>query len=541
MKRFQLLVVILFTSFSAVIAQEEKPTAQDLYDLAVECVKVNNRSQALQFLTEATKLDPTLSDVYALSGAILSEYIVSLATTRPQNDVASRDTIAILVPHCLGQLNNAIQFCNEKSFHSLSLLYLTRGDFYAKLGYYDKAYADFNVAYDHLQKDEFDVAIDILEGRAKIYRMAGNEYSFHMDMSEAITFCKRAIKKDPTDIRFYEKRLNIRYQLGFYNLVEESLFEILEKFPPKTLEDIDDYEPALRLDIPTAKKLLAKKLKKYPDDRNWLYIQAVLNFYEKDYTLALQQFNHLIDKFGTLYRLQHAKLACYFNVDCYQQALVMFDEMQVTHDSLDDEDRYLKMAICELQGDYDATISIATDLLERRGYQKEVMYTRASAYRRLGNDAQAMVDFNTILQRDSTYVYALLGRARLHKKYGAMDIAKVDAEKILQVDTIGNANSIRHYALYILGREQEAIDWLNSIEATDVSKERYYDKACLLSLMGKTEESLQNLQKAFEAGYCFFNHVMRDFDLENVRQLPSFMPLVDKYRQLHDETCAKLP
>lgn len=34
---------------------------------------------------------------------------------------------------------------------------------------------------------------------------------------------------------------------------------------------------------------------------------------------------------------------------------------------------------------------------------------------------------------------------------------------------------------------------------------------------------------------------MRDFDLENVRQLPSFMPLVDKYRQLHDETCAKLP
>lgn len=540
MKRFCILWVALLSCVCSLQAQEEPLTAKDMYDMAVECVKVNNRSAALDYLKEANRLDPTLSDAYALSGAIVSEYIVNLLKTRAENDLASRDTVAQLVPYCLGQMNNAIQFCNEESIHSMALLLLTRGDFYADLGYYDKAYKDFNAAYEALKKDEFDVAVDILEGRANIYRMAGDEMSYHLDMSEAITNCKKAIKKDPTDIRFYEKRLNIRYKLGFYNLVEESLFEILEKFPPQTFEDFDDYEAALRLDIPTAKKLLSKKLKKQPDNKNWLYVQALLTFYQKDYALALQQFDNLIAQCDDTYRLQHGKVSCYFNANCYDKALAMFDKMGATHDSLDYQDRFLKMMICELDGRYEDAIALTEDLLKEPDYQKEILYTRASAYRRLGQDAKAMVDLNTILQSDSTYTYALLSRAKIHLKYGALDMAKADAMRVLQVDTVCDGNSVRHYALFIMDREQEAIDWVNSVQTTDVSRDRYYDAACLFSMMGKTEEALQQLEKALEAGYAYFNHVMHDNDLDNIRQLPQFMPLVEKYKQKHDEKCSQL-
>ena len=173
-------------------------------------------------------------------------------------------------------------------------------------------------------------------------------------------------------------------------------------------------------------------------------------------------------------------------------------------------------------------------------YQKEILYTRASAYRRLGQDAKAMVDLNTILQSDSTYTYALLSRAKIHLKYGALDMAKADAMRVLQVDTVCDGNSVRHYALFIMDREQEAIDWVNSVQTTDVSRDRYYDAACLFSMMGKTEEALQQLEKALEAGYAYFNHVMRDNDLDNIRQLPQFMPLVEKYKQKHDEKCSQL-
>lgn len=305
------------------MAQDTQPTAQDMYNIAVNCVRANNRGDALQYLEEATRLDPTMSDAYALSAALVSEYIVNSLSMLPASDMATRDTIAQMVPYCLGQMNNAIQFCNENSTHSIALLLLTRGDFYADLGYYDKAYADFNEAYSKLKKDEHDVAVDILESRAEIYRMAGDEMNFKLDMSQAITHCKKAIKKDPTDIRFYEKRLNLRYKLGFYNLVEESLFEILEKFPPKTLEEFDDYEAALQLDIPTAKELLAKKLRKQPDNKNWLYVQALLSFYQKDYALALQQFDKLEAQCGNMYRLQHGKVSCYFNANCYDKALAL--------------------------------------------------------------------------------------------------------------------------------------------------------------------------------------------------------------------------
>lgn len=540
MKKCCLLVVVFLSCLFSLHAQDTQPTAQDMYNIAVNCVRANNRVDALRYLTEAIRLDPTMSDAYALSGAIFSEHIVNLLATRPASDIASRDTIAQLVPYCLGQMNNAIQFCNEKSTHSIALLLLTRGDFYADLGYYDKAYADYNEAYSKVKKDEHDVAIDILESRAKIYRMAGDEMSYHLDMSQAITHCKKAIKQDPTDIRFYEKRLNIRYKLGFYNLVEESLFEILEKFPPKTLEEFDDYEAALRLDIPTAKKLLAKKLKKQPDNKNWLYVQALLTFYQKNYTLALQQFDKLEAQCGKLYRLQHGKVSCYFNANCYDKALAMFDKMEATHDSLDYQDRFLKMMICELDGRYEDAIALTEDLLKKPDYQKEILYTRASAYRRLGQDAKAMVDLNTVLQNDSTFTYALLSRAKIHLKYGALDMAKADASRILQVDTVCNGNSVRHYALFIMGREQEAMDWVNNITTTDISRDRYYDAACLFSMMGKTEEAMQQLGKALEAGYAYFNHVRRDNDLDNIRQLPQFMPLVEKYQQLHAEKCAQL-
>lgn len=119
-------------------------------------------------------------------------------------------------------------------------------------------------------------------------------------------------------------------------------------------------------------------------------------------------------------------------------------------------------------------------------------------------------------------------------------MAKADASRILQMDTICDGNSVRHYALFIMGREQEAMDWVNNITTTDISRDRYYDAACLFAMMGKTEEAMQQLEKALEAGYAYFNHVMRDNDLDNIRQLPQFMPLVEKYQQSHSEKCAQL-
>ena len=96
MKRFCLLVVVLLSCLFSLHAQDTQPTAQDMYNIAVNCVRANNRVDALRYLKEAIRLDPTMSDAYALSAAIFSEHIVKLLATRPASDIASRDTIAQL-------------------------------------------------------------------------------------------------------------------------------------------------------------------------------------------------------------------------------------------------------------------------------------------------------------------------------------------------------------------------------------------------------------------------------------------------------------
>jgi hypothetical protein len=51
---------------------------------------------------------------------------------------------------------------------------------------------------------------------------------------------------------------------------------------------------------------------------------------------------------------------------------------------------------------------------------------------------------------------------------------------------------------------------------------------------------MESLSKALELGYNSFTQMMNDKDLENVRQLPAFMRLVEKYKQVQDAKCAML-
>jgi hypothetical protein len=120
-------------------------------------------------------------------------------------------------------------------------------------------------------------------------------------------------------------------------------------------------------------------------------------------------------------------------------------------------------------------------------------------------------------------------------------MAKLDDEMVLKYDTICDESSVRHYSLYFLGQEDEAIKWVDGIVAgspKDVSC--LYDRACLLSLMGKTDEALKSLRLAMELGFGDFVHLMHDEDLNNLRQLPEFIELVSKYQQVHDDFCSEL-
>ena len=117
-----------------------------------------------------------------------------------------------------------------------------------------------------------------------------------------------------------------------------------------------------------------------------------------------------------------------------------------------------------------------------------------------------------------------------------MDAAVKDFEMVLKQDTVfkDNDNAIRQYALFYLGRVEEAKAWQDSILSDNPNKGDYYDAACLYSLMGEKEKSIEYLRKSLESGFRRFAHIRRDYDLDNIRNESAFIDLINEYEMKYE-------
>lgn len=138
------------------------------------------------------------------------------------------------------------------------------------------------------------------------------------------------------------------------------------------------------------------------------------------------------------------------------------------------------------------------------------------------------------MTQDYPYLYLMRGELLLLE--GKKTEADADFEEVIQKDTIADNGSCRQYALYFLGRDNEAEEWMNKIIEEDPGNYgNYYDQACLYSRMGRLEESIAALRKSFEKGYRSFSHIRLDDDLDAVRDLPEFKALMEEYEAKHTE------
>ena len=535
------IILLLFAIFGNIYAKEENYTAKDHYDMAIESIRANNYDNAFTNLTEAINIDPTTSDYYYIRYVITEENLKLLLENSDKNDPESQKLISSYIRFCLNDINNAILYWNKDSRFSKSTFYMSRAKIYYEMGHYEEAMKDCNTSYRTLNKKDYDTALDVLAIRAHLYSMKGENDKCILDLHEILKYCKKAIKKEPNDISYYKTSLNANYKLGYYMSVVEDAFDMIENFPPKDFEEFDAYDEALRVDLKHAKKLTENKLKKYPDDKNWLYMQGLLTFYDKNYKLSLEQFDNILKKYGNNYRLLHAKFICYYNLQCLEKSLVALDKIEEVYDSLDYSERYYKISTYPLLNEHEKTIEESTKFLDSLGFDPTIQLLRAEAYLELGDDTKAIIDMNAVIEKDSTNAYAYYKRAKLHKKYNATGLANANYEMVLKLDTICNTSSNRHYALYHLGKKEEALEWIESIISSYPNdKGAFYDKACLLSLMGNKKEAIKNLEKAFELGYRYFIHINEDNDLDILREEPEFIALIEKYKAMHENECAEL-
>lgn len=154
----------------------------------------------------------------------------------------------------------------------------------------------------------------------------------------------------------------------------------------------------------------------------------------------------------------------------------------------------------------------------RRGWYKELC----------GDEDGALEDYSTSIKLNNQYAYAYLNRGRLYQKKGFDEYARKDLEKCVELDKIPSENSCAQYALYYLGRIPEAKEFMSAV-LNRFPEESYYDAACLYSLMNLRSTALDYLEKALENGFDNYSHLLRDSDLNNLREEQRFQAIIEKY------------
>lgn len=78
-----------------------------------------------------------------------------------------------------------------------------------------------------------------------------------------------------------------------------------------------------------------------------------------------------------------------------------------------------------------------------------------------------MADYSTGLTIDDASAELYYTRGRLYHFQGKKELAELDLNRVLESDTLVKVDSRRQYALLFLGKNDEAIAWVDSMVANN--------------------------------------------------------------------------
>lgn len=284
-----------------------------------------------------------------------------------------------------------------------------------------------------------------------------------------------------------------------------------------------------------AEASIKTRIKKTENRFQWMAF--LCQFYETShqYAEAVRTYDEFEAEFGHYDEINVYRSDCYSELGLNELAIA---DISKAMEKDPDWQLYVRRGdYYRLNGDLDLAIADFNAAVEDAPKEGYCYYRRGWTYEMQGERKKAMEDYNMGLEMTQDYPYLYLMRGELLLLEGKKTEADADFEMVVQKDTIADNGSCRQYALYFLGRDNEAEEWMNKIIEEDPGNYgNYYDQACLYSRMGRLEESIDDaLRKSFEKGYRSFAHIRLDDDLDAVRDLPEFKALMEEYEAKHTE------
>ena len=258
----------------------------------------------------------------------------------------------------------------------------------------------------------------------------------------------------------------------------------------------------------------------------------LLSIYEEagEYQNAIKEYDALEEDYGKDEFIYAHRADCYNKLGLTDMALSEIEkaiELEADYSNICSKGGILRTA-----GRYAEAIEVFDQAIEVDPLYAFAYYAKGWCHELSGDDDKAMECYNLGIDLDKEYAYIYLMRGQIHLKRGDKIKAEEDFNTVLQLDTVVTDGSCRQYALHFLGRDDEADEWMQKlIDDEPYDMGHYYDKACLYSRMGRTDEAVKALETALEMGYCEFTHIENDDDMDAIRGRDDFRALIVKYKE----------
>ena len=184
------------------------------------------------------------------------------------------------------------------------------------------------------------------------------------------------------------------------------------------------------------------------------------------------------------------------------------------------------------QKDYTGAIADYTQAIELDPKLAPAYNNRGNAKARLKDYTGAMADYTQAIELDPNYAPAYLNRG-VAKRYLKDDTGAIadytqaialDPNYVLAYNNRGLAKArLKDYTGAIA-------DYTKAIALNPNYALAYYNLCCTYSLKGETAEAIKHLRRALELGFDDFNHIAKDTDLDNLRQLKAFQDLISQFK-----------
>ncbi len=537
MKRSSYFIVVMV--FLAGFDGYAQNRGQSDYNLrkAIELMENGDNVEAMEYLDRQLEETPENADAYLLRGQ-LHFYQEKYGDA-------------------LSDMGRAIRYSGKDDIIPRYSKYWWRASVYATIEEYDRALADYDKAYRLAQKKDRQVLNDILANRARMFFDMGDYASSEADYrlmlknnetdqramtglarnmiasgryEDAVQLADRCERYDRTYGETYLYRMQAHAAMC---MTDKAIDDAILYYEYSSEPDMSEMESVLKGHLTYALAKVNGKISGNGDNREWRMLKTTVHELDHDYAAAVEEYNRIEKEYGTDAAIYYYRSGCYNELGYTDKAVSDITECM----EMLGEDDYFSLVrrggYYREGGDYEkavADFTMAAELMPTDGY---AYYMRGWCHELAGDDAKAMEDYNMGIDLDQSYPYIYLMRGEQYLKQGDTAKAAADFRTVLQKDTVARSGSARHYALHFLGKDDEALEWMDSIIAEDPDRSgSYYDKACLLSRMGRPDEAVLALRTALEKGYRALAHIENDDDIDPLRERSDFIGLMQEYREM---------